>query len=47
MPGVVGMAGEDGEAAVDLLGEHDAGQLMGQGDSSQGEQEAGLFERGG
>ena len=34
------MAGENGQRAVDLLGQHDAGQLMGQRDGSKREQQA-------
>ena len=41
------MAGEDGEGAVDLLGEDGAGELMGQGDGAEGESEAGAGVRGG
>jgi hypothetical protein len=39
--GVVGMAGEDGEGAVDLLGQDDACELVGEGDAAEGEQELG------
>jgi hypothetical protein len=35
--GVVGVAGEDGEGAVELLGEDDAGERVGQGDGAEGE----------
>ena len=35
------MAGEDGEGAVDLLGEDEAGEVVGQGDEAEGEQEVG------
>ena len=35
------MAGEDGEGAVELLGENDAGELVRQGDGAEGEQEIG------
>ena len=40
------MAGEDGEGAVDLLGEDGAGELMGQGDGAEGKGEAGAGEGG-
>ena len=39
--GVVGVAGEDGEGAVDLLGEDGAGEFMGQSDVAEREDEAG------
>ena len=39
--GVVGVVGEDGEGAVDLLGEDDASQFVGQRDVAEGEDEAG------
>jgi hypothetical protein len=45
--GVVGVAGEDGEGAVELLGEDDAGQLVGQGDESEREEEVGPGAGGG
>jgi len=35
------VAGEDGEGAVDLLGEDEAGEVVGQGDEAEGEQEVG------
>jgi hypothetical protein len=35
--GVVGVACEDGEGAVDLLGEDGASELMGQGDGAERE----------
>lgn len=35
------MAGEDGEGAVDLLGQDDACQLVGEGDAAEGEQKVG------
>jgi hypothetical protein len=41
MAGVVGVAGEDGEGAVKLLGEDGAGQFMRQGDGAEREDEAG------
>ena len=41
------MAGENGESAVELLGEDDAGELMGQGDASEGEEKVGALARGG
>ena len=40
------MAGEDGDRAVDLLGEHDAGELVGKGDESEREQEVGALAGG-
>jgi hypothetical protein len=39
--GVVGVAGEDGEGAVELLGEDYAGEFVGQGDESEREEEVG------
>ena len=47
MSGVVGVAGEDGGGAVDLLGENDAGELVGEGDASEGEEELRLLAGGG
>ena len=41
MAGVVGVAGEDGECAVELLGEDGSGEFVGQGDRAEGEQEIG------
>ncbi len=38
--GVVGMAGEDGERAVYLLGEHDPGEFVGQRDGAKREHQA-------
>ena len=43
MAGVVGVSGEDGEGAVELLGEHDAGQLVGKGHGAEGEQQVGAL----
>jgi hypothetical protein len=34
VPGVVGMSCQDGQGAVDLLGEYDPGELMRQGNST-------------
>jgi hypothetical protein len=39
--GVVGVAREDGSGAVDLLGEDDAGELVGEGDEAEREEEVG------
>jgi hypothetical protein len=44
--GVVGVAGADGEGAVDLLGEDDGGEFVGEGDAAEGEGAFGAFERG-
>jgi hypothetical protein len=41
MAGVVGVAGEDGEGSVELLGEDYAGEFVGQGDESEREEEVG------
>lgn len=41
------MAGEDGEGAVKLLGEDGAGELMGQGDGTEGEDKASAGAGGG
>ncbi len=41
MAGVVGVAGEDGEGPIELLGEDYAGELVGQGDESEREEEVG------
>jgi hypothetical protein len=41
------VAGEDGEGAVDLLGEDGAGELVGQGDGAEGEDEVGAGAGGG
>jgi hypothetical protein len=43
--GVVGMSGEDGEGAVELLGEHDAGEFVREGHETEGEGEGGVAER--
>ena len=43
MAGVVGVSGEDGECAIELLGEHDAGELVGKGHGAEGEQEGGAL----
>src|SRR5262249_38140331 len=40
---VVGMAGQDGEGAIELLQEHDPRQLMGPGGSPEGEAKIGLL----
>jgi hypothetical protein len=45
--GVVRVAGEDGEGAVDLFGENGACEFVGQGDSAEGEYEAGAGAGGG
>jgi len=45
--GVVGVAGEDGEGAVDLFGEDGAGEFVGQGDGAEGEDKAGAGAGGG
>ena len=47
MAGVVGVAGEDGEGAVDLFGEDGAGELVGEGDGAEGEDEGGAGAGGG
>ena len=39
MAGVVWVAGEDGEGAVDLLGEDGAGELVRQGDAAEREEQ--------
>lgn len=41
--GVVGMAGEDRQGAVDLLGEYDAGKLMRQGQTAKGQKKVGAL----
>ena len=41
------MAGEDGEGAVDLLGQDGTGEFMGQGDVAEGEDKAGACACGG
>ena len=41
------MAGEDGEGAVDLLGEDGAGHFMGQGDIAEGQDKSGASACGG
>jgi hypothetical protein len=40
------MSGQDGQGAVDLLGEHNAGELMRQGNSTQGKQKVGPLASG-
>src|ERR1039458_9644904 len=45
--GMVRVAGEDGEGTVDLLGEDDASELMGQGNVTEREDEAGAGASGG
>jgi hypothetical protein len=47
MAGVVGVAGEDGEGTVDLLGEDDASEFMRQGNVAEREDEAGAGASGG
>ena len=44
--GVVGMSGQDGQGAVDLLGEYDASELMRQGNSTQGKEKVGALTSG-
>ena len=47
MAGVVGVVGEDGKGAVDLLGEDGAGEFVGQSDEAEREDEAGACACGG
>ena len=44
---MVGVAGEDGEGTVDLLGEDDASELVRQGDGAEREGEGGAGVGGG
>ncbi len=46
VPRVVGMAGEDRERAVELLGQHDPGQFVGQGHGAKREHQAAASLRG-
>jgi hypothetical protein len=43
VPGVVGVAGQDGEGAVDLLGQYDAGKLVRQGHAAKGKEKIGAL----
>lgn len=44
---MVGVSGEDGGGAVELLGEDDAGELVGEGEAAEGEEEVGALVGGG
>ncbi len=45
--GVVGVVGEDGSGSVELLGEDYAGELVGEGENAEGEEEVGAGAGGG
>ena len=46
MAGVVGVVGEDSGGSVELFGEDDAGQLVGEGEAAEGEEQVGAIEGG-
>lgn len=47
MAGVIRVVGEDGQGTIDLFGQDGAGELMGQGDGAEGEDETGAGLGGG